>query len=116
MERPTLDELLEAAMEFLEKELLPNITDQRLRFQTLVTLNALGIVRREVALGEALLEEERRELIELLGHEGTLEELLKELSQRIREGTPPKSTVDFLKRHVTRKLRIANPNYLDKYV
>ncbi|RTI21442.1 DUF6285 domain-containing protein, partial [Thermus scotoductus] len=53
-DRPTAAELLQAVGEFLERELLPALEDPRLRFQTLVALNALGIARRELALGEAL--------------------------------------------------------------
>lgn len=115
MDRPTLDELLEAVGEFLEREILPSLADPRLRFQTLVALNALGMARRELALGEALRAEEAKELAALLGRQGELEALLGELAQRIREGHPPEGTQAFLKAHVARKLRIANPKYLERY-
>ena len=48
-ERPTPDELAEAIEEFLANEILPTLDDHRLRFRMLVALNALGIVRRELA-------------------------------------------------------------------
>ena len=48
-ERPTAQELAEAVLEFLGDEILPTLTDHRLRFRTLVAMNALGIVYREVA-------------------------------------------------------------------
>ncbi|SDF37199.1 hypothetical protein SAMN04488243_14612 [Thermus arciformis] len=115
MDRPTLDELLEAVGEFLEKELLPSVADPRLRFQTLVALNALGIARRELSLGEALAEEDRRELGALLGLEGAPEELLGVLARRIREGQAPPGTFAFLKAHVVRKLKVASPKYLGRY-
>jgi len=47
-ERPTAQELTEAIVEFLGDEILPTLTDHRLRFRTLVAMNALGIVHREL--------------------------------------------------------------------
>ncbi|MEZ0347272.1 MAG: DUF6285 domain-containing protein [Thermus sp.] len=115
MDRPTLDELLEAVGEFLERELLPGLSDPRLRFQTLVALNALGIARRELALGEALAEEDRKALAALLGMEAPLEDLLRTLAERIRKGEAPPGIQAFLKAHVARKLRVASPKYLERY-
>lgn len=114
-DRPTAAELLQAVGEFLERELLPALEDPGLRFQTLVALNALGIARRELALGEALEGEEGRELAALLGREGPLGELLRTLAARIRHGQAPPGTLAFLKAHVGRKLRIASPRYLERY-
>ncbi|RTH16450.1 DUF6285 domain-containing protein [Thermus scotoductus] len=113
-DRPTAAELLQAVGEFLERELLPALEDPRLRFQTLVALNALGIARRELALGEALEGEEDWEFAHL-GREGPLGELLRTLAARIREGQAPPGTLAFLKAHVGRKLRIASPRYLERY-
>ena len=45
-ERPTARELTEAIQEFLGGEILPTLTDQRLRFRMLVAMNALSIVYR----------------------------------------------------------------------
>lgn len=115
VDRPTLDEILEAVGEFLEREVLPGIQDPRLRFQTLVALNALAIARREVALGPALREEDHRELRELLGMAGDREDLLRALAQRIRDGEAPSGTQAFLKAHVRRKLLLASPRYLERY-
>ena len=47
-DRPTASELIEAVFEFLAGEVLPTADDQRLRFRTLVAMNALGIARREL--------------------------------------------------------------------
>ncbi len=115
MDRPSTHELLEAVAEFLERELLPTVADARLRFQTLVALNALAIARRDLALGEALEAEERQALAALLGQEGSREELLGELCRRIRKGEAPEGTRSFLLAHVRRKLRLASPKYLDRY-
>ncbi|MSO58592.1 MAG: phosphotransferase family protein [Thermoleophilia bacterium] len=46
-DRPSAGELAEAVRGFLEQELLPTLADQRLRFRTLVAMNALRIVERE---------------------------------------------------------------------
>jgi hypothetical protein len=46
-DRPNASELATAVREFLEAEILPVVTDQRLRFRTLVAMNALSIVERE---------------------------------------------------------------------
>ena len=48
-ERPTPQELTEAILEFLGGEILPTLDDHRLRFRTLVAMNALSIVHRELA-------------------------------------------------------------------
>ena len=48
-DRPTPEELVEAVREFLEEEVLPELDDRRLRFRTLVAMNALGIATRELA-------------------------------------------------------------------
>ncbi len=46
-DRPNASELATAVREFLEAEILPVLTDHRLRFRTLVAMNALSIVERE---------------------------------------------------------------------
>ena len=43
-DRPSAGELAAAVREFLESEILPTLDDHRLRFRTLVAMNALGIV------------------------------------------------------------------------
>lgn len=115
MDRPTVDEILESIGEFLEREVLPGIQDPRLRFQTLVALNALAIARRELTLGPSLREEDQVELRALLQMEGSREDLLLLLAQTIREGKAPAGAQTFLKAHVRRKLLLANPRYLERY-
>ena len=44
-DRPTAAELLAAARQFLEAELIPTLGDARLRFQTLVAANVLAIAK-----------------------------------------------------------------------
>jgi len=99
-ERPTAAELAEAVREFLEHELLPSLGDARLRFHTLVAVNALGIVGRELESADAaVLSREEAEA----------------LSARIRAGDVPPGTLALLKRDVGARLRIASPRYLDRY-
>jgi Domain of unknown function (DUF6285) len=98
-DRPAAPELIEAVFEFLSGELLPTVEDPRLRFRTLVAMNALGIARRELEAGE----------------EGTSEDELRELARRIRAGDVDEGLHARLKEHVAEKLRISNPAYLDKY-
>ena len=96
-DRPNASELIEAVFEFLAGEVLPIAEDQRLKFRTLVAMNALGIARRELESNTVLLDQGQ----------------LADLAARIRAG----GTVDLavLKEHVAAKLRISNPAYLEKY-
>jgi len=97
-ERPTPDELAEAIEEFLASEILPTLEDPRLRFRTLVALNALGIVRRELTK---------------LPREDDVEQ--RELAARIRADDVPAGTLARVKAHVAERLLIASPHYLDRY-
>ena len=99
-DRPTAPELVEATREFLEQEILPTLADRRLRFRTLVAVNALGIAQREL---------ESRADDQLSPDE------LAELARRIRAGDVPEGALKLLKRHVAAKLRIASPRYLERY-
>ena len=92
-DRPTARELVEATREFLEREILPTLTDPRLRFRALVALNALGIAERELA--------ERPE-----------PEPDWELARRIRAGDVRPGDLETIRQDVERKLRVANPRYL----
>lgn len=74
IDRPTADELLDAVRHFLETELLPSLTDARLRFQTLIAAHTLGIARREFSLEEQQLNAEYR----LLGGPEPIPETLPE--------------------------------------
>ena len=97
-ERPTARELTEAILEFLEGEILPTLTDRRLRFRLLVAMNALGIVHRELDALPVLDDAEQREL-----------------AGRIRAGEVPPGTLQRVKADVEARLRIASPRFLDTY-
>jgi hypothetical protein len=97
-DRPTPDELAEAIEEFVAGEILPTLEDPRLRFRTLVALNALGIVRRELTR---------------LPREDGAEQ--RELAARIRADDVPSGTLARVKARVAERLRIDSPRYLDRY-
>ena len=96
-DRPDAAELVEAVFEFLAEEVLPNASDHRAKFRTLVAMNALGIARRELESNERFPSREE----------------LRELARSIRAGGPVDPAE--LKAHVAAKLRISNPAYLKKY-
>jgi hypothetical protein len=97
-ERPTPDELTEAIEEFLVGEILPTLDDHRLRFRLLVALNALGIVRRELA--------------KLPPEDDAAQ---RELAAQIRAGDIPDGTLARVKAGVAERLRIDSPRYLGRY-
>ena len=99
-DRPSAAGLVEATREFLEREILPTLADDRLRFRTLVAINALSIAQRELESGE---------------DEVLTEDEAVRLARRIRGGDVPAGTLALLKRDVAAKLRVASPRYLARY-
>jgi hypothetical protein len=93
-DRPSAGELAVAVREFLETEILPTLDDHRLRFRTLVAMNALGIVERESPPPA---------------------EADWELARRIRAGDVPADALALLKEQVAGKLRVSSPRYLERY-
>jgi hypothetical protein len=128
-DRPTAPELLEAVLGFLESELIPSLSDPRLRFHTLVAANVLAIARRELAGEEEHLHEEWRLLSPLIGAGAaepircdelrqTVRRLNEQLCAAIRAGAfdePGKfaGLAGLLRTLVARKLEVANPRYLE---
>ena len=99
-DRPDAAELIEAVFEFLAEEVLPNADDHRLKFRTLVAMNALGIARRELEASDTV---------------SLANERLAELAASIRADGADPALLDELRAHVAAKLRISNPAYLEKY-
>lgn len=125
-DRPDAPELAEAVREFLETEILPTLGDHRLRFRTLVAMNGLGVLARELAHEPTLLRREAAALARLLvGGEPLPEdrealralvgELRRALSRRIRAGDAPEGTLAVVKATVADKLRVASPRYRERY-
>ena len=96
-DRPSARELAAAVREFLETEILPMLDDHRLRFRTLVAMNALSIVERESPPPAAPDEEDAA------------------LARRIRAGDVHPDDLETLEQKVAEKLRVASPGYLERY-
>jgi Domain of unknown function (DUF6285) len=125
-DRPTSNELSEAVREFLEQEIVPTITDARLKFRVLVAMNALTMISREVNLEESQLQAEFSSLKSLLGQDvpspdsfsslkAMTTELNSELSSRIRSGNAPENVFAHLEDVTRAKLAVTNPAYLRRY-
>jgi hypothetical protein len=123
-DRPSAAELVEAVRLFLERELLPTIADQRLKFQALVAANVLSIAGRELAGEEAQLAEEREALRPFVGDEpaaagprAAVRAMNERLCARIRAGELDQRAGELralLRRQVVRKLEVANPRCLQE--
>jgi hypothetical protein len=117
-DRPSAAELCDAVRGFLEDEVVKTIEDPRLRFRTLVAINALGIAVRDLARGDDLAREEAALLRDLLGAmrsdaapRDEARALSVELCRRIREGKAPAGTLAALRRIAEWKLELASPKY-----
>ena len=93
-DRPNASELATAVREFLEAEILPVLTDHRLRFRTLVAMNALSIVEREAP--------------------GPIQADW-ETARRIRAGDIRSGDIQELRAEVEARLAVASPGYLARY-
>ena len=124
--RPDAVELLSAVRDFLETEIVPTLTDARLRFRTLVAINALGILEREHQLEEGFLRAELTDLSNLLELDAPLPNSLEELrlevtrlnadlAKRIQAGNAPAAAFETLKRAALNKLRVSSPTYSKRY-
>lgn len=96
-DRPTAAELAAAVRGFLEAEILPALDDHRLRFRTLVAMNALGIVARECPPPAEPDPAERA------------------LANRIRAGDVREGDLAELKEGVRTRLAVTSPAYLSRY-
>lgn len=106
-------ELVDAVRAFIEQRAMPELKGHT-AFHARVAANALGIVSRELSHAPQAGTEEMARLKALLGHDGSLEELNRELCRRIREGTIGLDTPG-LKEHLDRstrdKVAIDQPSY-----
>ena len=127
-DRPTSIELLEAAADFVESELVPAVQGAR-QFQARVVANVMRIVAREIKLEDPSARSEVKALARLLGHDAphlhSLNDLRsaavsmsEELATRIRAGEADdgdwrREVLAVVRQSVEDKLRIANPRYLE---
>lgn len=110
--RPTAAELIEAVREFLEP-LAPELSG-RAAFLARVAGNVLSMVERELALAPEASVAEHARLTALLGQDGTLEALNRELCRRIRDGRltlDSPGLVAHLRRTTLDKVAVDQPGY-----
>ena len=113
MDQPSMRELVEAVRDFLEQKAMPELKGHT-AFHARVAANALSIVVRELEQGPQSVKDELERLRKLLGHDGTLEDLNRELCQRIREGAFTLDTTglaDHLTVTTRDKVTIDQPSY-----
>ena len=113
MDQPSIRELVEAVKMFIETRAMPELKGHT-AFHARVAANALGIVARELEQGAASGEAERARLAKLLGHDGTLMELNRELCRDIRAGRMGLGTAglaEHLAQTTRDKVAIDQPNY-----
>ena len=113
MDQPSILELVTAVRDFLEQRAMPELKGHT-AFHARVAANALGIVARELEQGGPSADAERERLAKLLGHDGSLMDLNRELCGRIRDGVIGLDTPG-LSEHMTittrEKVAIDQPNY-----
>jgi len=113
MDQPSILEIVEVVKAFLEQRAMPELKGHT-AFHARVSANALGIVARQLRDGEAAAAKEHAGLVKLLGHDGTIEALNRELCLQIRSGAIGLETPGF-KEHLAGttkdKLLIDQPTY-----
>src|SRR5258706_12105624 len=115
-DRPTASELLSAIADFLREEAIPALdrTEPRLGFQMRVAVNSLAILEREKRLGPEADTREQARLVKLLGRDGSLDELNRELARQLRAGQRDErdaALMVHLEATVADKIAIANPKW-----
>ena len=115
-DRPTASELLFAVADFLREEAMPALdrAEPRLAFQMRVAVNSLAILEREARLGPAADAREHERLAKLLGCDGTLDELNRELAHQLRAGQRDErdgALMAHLEATIADKIAIANPKW-----
>lgn len=108
-DRPTAAELLDDIASLLE-ELVPQLNGPS-QHQVRVAANLARIVERELQLGPAAVERERDALRALLGHDGPLDGLNAELSDRLRNGELHAEALPVLLDVTRDKLAVNKPGY-----
>ena len=113
MDQPSMRELVDAVREFLETRAMPELKGHT-AFHARVAANALAIVARELEHGPECAHEELARLKGLLRHDGSLEDLNRELCRRIRTGELTLASpglADHLELTIRDKVAIDQPGY-----
>jgi hypothetical protein len=112
-DHPSPVEILDVAIAHLRDTVLPDL-QSRTAFEMRVTLNALGLVRRSLALASQSDVAERARLSALLGEEGDLRALNRVLCERIGSGQMDLGTpglAEHLRATALEKLAVDQPSY-----
>jgi hypothetical protein len=112
-DEPTPTELIKAVADFLRNDIAPAISGHN-AFKLRVSINALDLVTRQLALEQGSDAAEARRLSELLAMQGSLAELNRVLADRIATGEVDLQTPDLaehLWQTTMEKLAVDQPNY-----
>ena len=107
-------EMLETVRGYLETAILPELEGERW-FNLKVACNMLAMVERELALGADATATERARLADLVGAEGTIEEMNARLGRAIRSGATALEDprlLEHLRRTTADALAVNNPRWL----
>src|ERR1700687_5614199 len=112
-DEPTPTELIKAVADFLRNDIAPGITGHN-AFKLRVSINALDLVTRQLALESRSDAAEAVRLSKLLGMQGSLTELNRALADRIAKGELDLQTpglAKYLWQSTMDKLAVDQPNY-----
>jgi hypothetical protein len=112
-DEPTPTELIKAVADFLRNDIAPTISGHN-AFKLRVSLNALDLVTRQLALESRSDAAEAARLSQLLAIQGSLTELNRALSDRIAKGEIALQTpglAEHLWQTTMDKLAVDQPNY-----
>jgi Domain of unknown function (DUF6285) len=112
-DEPTPIELIKAVADFLRTDIAPQLSGHD-AFNLRVSINALDLVTRQLALEQGGNAAESARLSRLLGLQGTLGELNRELADRIARGELDLQTrglAEHLWQTTMDKLAVDQPNY-----
>ena len=112
-DEPTPTELIKAVADFLRNDIAPAISGHN-AFKLRVSINALDLVTRQLALEQGSDAAEAARLVQLLGTQGSLGELNRALAERIATGEVDLQTpglAEHLWQTTIAKLAVDQPNY-----
>jgi hypothetical protein len=112
-DEPTPEELTRAVADFLRNDIAPVLSGHN-AFKLRVAINALDLVTRQLRLEEGSDAAEVARLSQLLGRQGSLDELNRALADRIAKGEADLQTpglADHLWQTTMDKLAVDQPNY-----
>jgi hypothetical protein len=104
-------ELLEAVRQFLREEVLPEL-DGFKSYNTRVAASALGIVAREIQLGEGIAQLDA-EIATALGLDPQSGPVTRQIALALRDGAlqPDSRLLTYLRQRSMRQIEIDNPKY-----